>query len=515
MLNVIHVDRYFGDLILFQDLSFHLRTGERVGLVGDNGSGKTTLLRLMAGLDEPDHGAVRLAHHAKAGFLDLSPTGIQKQDPTFQSASTSALSWQVRQTGLIDKLQATAHPETLSGGEKTRLALSRFLADPPDVMLLDEPTNNLDLPGIQSVIRLLDEQTCAMVIVSHDRYLLDNLVTRIVEIENGRLVEYEGNYSFYREEKERLYEEQLHRFEEDRKQQRQVQEAIKRTRQWAEKAHRDSTKKDSSGLTMGRKEFKRAKAMKMEKKAKNDIHRLERMVETGEKRPQTERSVRFDLSSTDKQGRRLLEATDLTKSYGSLRLFTGSHFQVRRGEKVALYGPNGCGKTTLIQMIRHLEEPDSGMLWLSPGAKTGILGQELERLPADRLLLDYLIDKLGKLDGQDRAMLAQLGLSKRHLEQMCGTFSLGEQMKIKLVELILSKHDFLILDEPTNYLDLHAREQLEKSLQDYQGTLLIASHDARLLEKFCDKVLLFDGGQIRRLEQSFSDYFASQLSGRI
>jgi macrolide transport system ATP-binding/permease protein len=467
----------------------------------------------MAGLDEPDRGEIRLARHATAGFLDLSPSGILNQNRAVQGISgtpatpTAGLSWQARQTGLVDRIDDDAHPDTLSGGERTRLALSRFLADPPDVMLLDEPTNNLDLPGFRTVIRLLDDQESAMDIVSHDRYLLDSLVTRIVEIENGNLVEYAGNYSFYREEKERLYTEQLHRFEEDRKQQRQVQDAIKRTRQWAEKAHRDSTKKDSSGLTMGRKEFKRAKAMKMEKKAKNDIRRLERMVATGEKRPQTERSVHFDLSSTDKQGRRLLEATSLAKSYGSLCLFHDSHFQVRRGEKVALFGPNGCGKTTLIRLIRHLEEPDSGTLWLSPGAKTGILGQELERLPAGKILLDYLIDKLGKLDGQDRAMLAQLGLSKRHLEQTCDTFSLGEQMKIKLVELIMSRHDFLILDEPPNYLDLHAREQLEKSLVDYPGTLLIASHDARLLQKVCDKVLLFGDSQIRRLEQSFSDFF--------
>lgn len=523
MLQAIHISRFFGDKILFQDLSFQLPDGERVGLVGDNGSGKTTLLHLLAGLDVPDQGEIRVVRRQRIGLLDLSPVrnpagaaGSVWQSPSFQTTepdTATSLVWQQEQTGLVRDLPRQGQWSTLSGGERTRLALSRFLADPPDIFLLDEPTNNLDLAGIQTVIRQLASQSAAMVIVSHDRYLLDCLVTRIVEIDYGQLVEYQGNYSFYRQEKERLFQERLHRFEEGRKQQRQIQDAIRQTREWAEKGHRNSTKPDASGLTMGVKEKKRARAMKKDKKAKNDIQRLERLIQASEVRPKAEKTVRFDLAHSEKQGRRIMEAVGLAKSFGPKQLFGPSDFYLLRGEKAALLGPNGSGKSTLIHLIQHHSEPDQGRIWVSPGARIGILGQELEPLPAHLTLQAYLVARLGRLDADDRSQLAQLGLSKHHLAQTCDTFSLGEQMKIKLVELILFRHDFLILDEPTNYLDLHAREQLEQTLQHFPGTLLIVSHDARLLENICDKVLVIAGQRISRQESGFREFFAEKVPG--
>jgi len=246
MLQAIRLGRHFGDRTLFDSLDFQLAGGERVGLVGDNGSGKTTLLRLLAGLDEPDDGTVRLSRRQTAGLLDLSPAG-----------------------------ESTDEDGTLSGGERTRRALDLFLADPPDILLLDEPTNNLDLDGIREVIGRLDAMPAAMVIVSHDRYLLDSLVTRIVEIENGRLAEYAGNYSFYREEKARRYEAQLHRYETDRKEQRRIGEAIRQVRDFAEKGHRTSGELDASGHKAGMLKVKRrARAKKHDKQAKSDIPRL-------------------------------------------------------------------------------------------------------------------------------------------------------------------------------------------------------------------------------------------------
>jgi macrolide transport system ATP-binding/permease protein len=476
-LEVFQLTKSFGEHEVLRGISFTLARGERVGLVGANGSGKSTLLRILAGLDQPDGGECRLARQSSAGLLQ---TGADQE-------------------GIV--------AGDLSGGEITLLAVTRFMADPPNLLLLDEPTNNLDFHGIQTVTRLLQGSSASMLVVSHDRYFLDNLVTRILEIEDGQIVEYAGNYSFYREEKERLYQEKLHRYEESQKEQKRIREAISEKRQWAEKSHRDSTKLDSTmHKTMGLKEYKRAKAMKLDKKAKNDIRRLERLTDDGEPKPKAESKVQFAFAGGERHGRRLLEANALAKSFGARILIKPSYFYVLRNEKVAIFGPNGCGKTTLLRMIEGLEPADAGQVWLSPNVRPFVLTQSIDDFPAGQSVLTWLTERLGHLDGMARAHLAQLGFSRRLLQQDIASISQGERMKLKLAEPILRQCECLILDEPTNYLDLHAREMLEDALADYPGTLLVVSHDIYLLQKICDKVLLFDNGQIRRLELSFAEY---------
>jgi macrolide transport system ATP-binding/permease protein len=470
----------FGDHEVLRRIDCKLARGERVGLVGSNGCGKTTLLKIIAGLMQADGGEIRLPRQATAGLLQ---TGAD--------------------SGLADQPQSAG----LSGGERTLAAVTRFMAEPPDLLLLDEPTSNLDFQGIRTVIRMLEACPGSMLIVSHDRYFLDRVVTRILEIEDGILVEYPGNYSVYRETKARVFQERLHRYEAARKEQQRIQEAIREKRQWADKAHRDSTKLDSTAhKTMGLKEYKRAKAMKLDKKAKNDIRRLERLAQDSEPKPRAESRVQFAFAGSERHGRRLLEAEALSKSFGSRLLWNPSHFYVLRQEKVAIFGPNGCGKTTLLRMIEGLEPADSGQIWLSPNARPFILSQRIDDFPAGQTILAWLTERLGPLDGMARAHLAQLGFGKSLLEQDVADTSQGERMKLKLVEPILRQCECLILDEPTNYLDLHAREMLEEALADYPGTLLVVSHDLYLLEKVCTKVLLFENQKIRRLEQCFEEY---------
>jgi macrolide transport system ATP-binding/permease protein len=482
-----NISKQFGDRAVLRRIDCKLAKGERVGLVGSNGCGKTTLLRIIAGLEQADGGEIHLPRQASVGLLE---------------------------TGADSRLAGQPQAASLSGGERTLAAVTSFMANPPDLLLLDEPTSNLDFQGIQTVINLLRDCPGGMLIVSHDRYFLDRAVTRIVEIEDGRLVEYPGNYTVYRETKARIYQERLHRYEAARKEQQRIKEAIQEKRQWAEKAHRDSTKLDSTAhKTMGLKEYKRAKAMKLDKKAKNDIRRLESLAQDSEPKPRSETRVQFAFAGGERHGRRLLEADALSKSFGSRLLWRPSHFYVMREEKVAVFGPNGCGKTTLLHMIEGLEPADGGRIWLSPNARPFILSQRIDDFPAGQTILAWLTERLGPLDGMARAHLAQLGFSKGLLEQDVADTSQGERMKLKLVEPILRHCECLILDEPTNYLDLHAREMLEEALADYPGTLLVVSHDLYLLEKVCDKVLLFEGQQIRRLEQSFAEY-AERLAAR-
>jgi macrolide transport system ATP-binding/permease protein len=507
VLQVNHLNKSFADHILLNDLSFSLSEGERVGLAGVNGCGKTTLLAILAGQITPDSGDIQLARNVSVGLLSQLPDpgeDLGKLQVKEAMGEKLELAWQLNPDGFDQRTLDQAG--TLSGGERTRLALGRFLANPPDIMLLDEPTNNLDLDGIQTVISLLQMSPGSMIIVSHDRYLLDKVVTRILEIDSGRIVSYSGNYSFYRDEKQRIHQAQLSNFFEGKKQQRRLQHEIQQKRQWSDKAHRDSTKMDASGNKMGLKEYKRVKAGKLAKKAKNDIRRLERLqTETGEK-PKDEIKPVFSFTGQERHGKRILEATDLRKAYGTNQLFTDSNFYLLRGEKAALFGPNGCGKTTLISMIQGSENADGGKLIVSPGSTPIVMSQQLDNLPDRCTLLEYLVSLSGKLDGRDRATLAQLGFSPRQLQQPADRISPGERVRLRIAELVLSRRDFLILDEPTNYLDLHAREQLEDALAAVDATLLLVSHDIYLLKRICNKVLVFENGRIMRREASFAEY---------
>ncbi|NLM77391.1 MAG: ABC-F family ATP-binding cassette domain-containing protein [Ruminococcaceae bacterium] len=507
VLQVLHLNKSYTDRRLLQDLTFSLGAGERVGLVGNNGCGKTTLLRMLSGQETPDSGEIRLADSVRVGYMAQLPdprADLNSLKLLHQNGEKPQLAWQLSPDGLSERTVEQAH--TLSGGERTRLALSRFLATDPDLLLLDEPTNNLDLDGIQTVIRLLKNSPGTMIIVSHDRYLLDQLVTRILEIDNTSIRSYTGNYSQYRKEKERLLQESLHRYAESRKQQRQLQVEITQKRQWADKAHRDSTKADGSGNKMGLKEYKRVKAGKLARKAKQDMRRLEQLKQTSEARPKTERKTTIAFDGQERHGKRILEAVGLSKAYPSRPLFEDSNFYILRGEKVALTGPNGCGKTTLVRLIQGLEQPDNGRLLISPSCTPVVMGQTLERLPSGHTLLTYLTDKLGKLSGADRASLEQMGFTGEHLFLQADRISPGELVRLRIAELILSHQDFLILDEPTNYLDLRAREQLEQALVQVQATLLLVSHDLYLQKAVCDKVLAFAGSRIVRREESFADY---------
>jgi len=250
--------------------------------------------------------------------------------------------------------------------------------------------------------------------------------------------------------------------------------------------------------------------MKMDRKVKSDIRRLERLKADVGDRPREEKTVRFAISAEVSHGRRILEASCISKSFDGQVLFADSSFTVARGEHVALWGPNGCGKSTLITMLTGEVQPDSGDLRISPTSSPFVLPQTFAGFTQKERAMDYLLREIGHLNGDDRALLANLGITARHLAQPLCTLSFGEQMKIKLAEPVLSRRDFIILDEPTNHLDLPMREMLEKTLSEYPGTLLLVSHDIYFLKRTCDKVFIFESGKIRRLEYSFSEYLEKQ-----
>ncbi len=549
-IQVNHLRKDRGEMTLLTDINFTIEYKERVGLVGMNGCGKSTLLEILSGRIEADGGSAVVSDQSSVAMLrqssfaddekhmppvdedrvtesyeedwlpesyeeDWLPESYEDISDAFSSYDT--LSDETRKYMRMfhlpyDRIDSLS---VLSGGERTKLALSLLLSQHPKLLLLDEPTNHLDYEGIQTLIRILNEYPATMLIVSHDRYFLDSIVSRVLEIEGGRIFMYQGNYSAYRMEKARLFEEKVHRYEDGKKEQGRISDAISKVKNWSEKAHRDSTDPDPSGLKAGVKEKKRAKAKKMDKKVKNDIRRLERLVTEGEQRPQAEKTVRFTLSADVSHGKRILEASGLTKSFGEKQVFAESDFTVARGERVALWGPNGCGKSTLVAIISGQLQPDSGQIRVSPGSIPFVLTQGFADLPIHVTALEYLVETVGNVTGADRALLFNMGLETRHLKQKIETLSYGEQMKLVLSIPILMQRDFLVLDEPTNHLDLHTREMLEDTLSQYPGTLLLASHDLYLLNKVCDKVLVFQDGRIRRLEYSFKEYMERQNSGGV
>lgn len=495
----------FGIHPVLDHISFFIEEGERIGLVGGNGTGKSTLLSLIDGSRSPDEGLIRCKSGTTFAVLRQSPMDGSVKHEITEGSITAAVRKYMRMLNLDENIFSRL--DHLSGGDRTKLALSVLLSHESTVLLLDEPTNNLDYEGIKALIEVIRNYPGTVVTVSHDRYFLDQTVDRILELENHQLSSFPGNYSDFKRQKKELFEESVHRYEDTRKEQKRIKEEIDGMRAWSEKAHRESRKKDRSGNKMGMKEFKRAKAKKMDQKVKSDMHRLERLTVNGQKRPFEERAVRFEISSSGNRGKRILEARDLSMSYDGHVLFEDSSFYLQRGEKVALFGRNGCGKTTLLSMILQAQSPASGNLWVSQSSTPSYIPQSFSGFPPEEITLRHLIDTVGSLDGNDRALLSNIGITKEMLERKIGTLSFGEQMKLKLIEPILMKKDFIIMDEPTNHLDIGMREKLEETLIEYDGTLLIASHDIVLLKGVCDKMLLFENGTIRRLEDSFTEFW--------
>ena len=485
-------------------ISFSVTEGERIGLVGANGSGKSTLLHILSGRLKADTGGILLPVLTSTAMLEQNAL----TDEELALLAEQGIPGEARKYMKLLAFSPDENPllTSLSGGERTKIKLSLLLAEEPQLLLLDEPTNHLDLHGTNMLLRLLDVYPGTVIAVSHDRYFLDRLVNRILALDGGILFDFYGNYTEYREDRERRYSESLHRYEEGKKEQERIYESITQIKQWSDKAHRDSTKKDPSGNKMGFKEFQRKKAKQMDKKVKNDIRRLERKISEGEQRPQSERKVRFDISGEASHGKRVLEVSPMAVSFSSNPLFETDGFGIARGEHVALWGANGTGKSTFIRLITGDLLPDRGSLYLSKSVTPFVLHQTFAGFTEKKSVREYLLDTVGHLSGEDRALLTHMGITTRHIDQRIDTLSFGEQMRIKLSEPILSERELIILDEPTNHLDLPMRERLEETLAEYPGTLILASHDLYFLKRVCNKVLLFENGKLRRLEDSFSEY---------
>ncbi|QKS47906.1 ABC-F type ribosomal protection protein (plasmid) [Paenibacillus cellulosilyticus] len=519
LISVRNLKKSFGDHTVLSGISFDIAEGERIGLVGMNGAGKTTLANLLFGGLQPDDGMIR-AHrpNLNIGYLLQSTSytvhtfaGMGAMSGNREGYSdTERFLELTSQLGLAKVRHWDENRfDGLSGGEKTKLAIADIWASKPDVLLLDEPTNHLDLQGVEWLIDELKSFEGTVIVISHDRHFLDRATKRTIEIDEGAVTSYPGNYTFYREEKARRYASQLHQYIEQTKYERKIQDEIARLKQWSDKAHREAGKVGKMAeMRAGVKEFYRSKAKKMDQQIKSRIHRLEKIDLEGVKKPKEEAEVRFGWDQPAKRGRRIVEALQLHKSFGERKLFDNSSFFVQRGERIGLLGPNGCGKTTLLRIMTGQETTDAGRMWISPAASIAYLTQDVSDLKPNQTVIAMIEDAFPSREQQSavRTMLANMGLDESILRRSIGDLSLGERTRVKLARLIMQEHDVLILDEPTNHLDLPSREQLEQALIDYDGTLLVVSHDRYFVERICDKLLVFNNGTISKQESGLKEY---------
>ncbi|MGE5422631.1 MAG: ribosomal protection-like ABC-F family protein [Ignavibacteriales bacterium] len=506
LLSCSGVNKNFGDRSVLKDIAFDMDHRERIGLVGRNGEGKSTLLKILIGQLEPDGGRiVKNRRDFSIGYLAQAEDGsfnIESIDSQNQNGKYGEVSSHLK----IGYLRDRSAGDVVSGGERTKRELARIWASEPHLLILDEPTSSLDYQGVEWLITELRRYPGALLVVSHDRYFLDQTVTRILELEAGVIKEYSGNYSYYRDEKKRQYESQLHQYQAEEKTRKTIEANIEQQEQWAGQAHRQAAQKARElGWKKGGREYFRGKAKKREKAVKSKIKRLEKLKTEGAQKPRAETRIIFSFDEAGRTGRTFLEAKDIGKSFGDRILFQDSSFFIKRGEKVGLIGDNGTGKTTLQKIMLGEEVLDKGRIYVSSSARIACVCQDQSHLDQAKSALQY-INEQGRLGDNAGTLLANLGLHRETLKQPMATLSPGEKTKLQIALAMMQDHNVLLLDEPGSYLDLFGREQLEESLTGYDGTILLIAHDRYMLEKICETLLVIKEQKIQRIEGGFREY---------
>ena len=472
--------------------------GDRIGLIGPNGAGKTTLANILYGSLEPDSGSrIPFKKELTVGYLRQSSEYTETMMEAMLASDLGDLRQAAGQMGMEDVFDWDAdRAATLSGGERTKLAFLQAWAARPHLLILDEPTNHLDMAGREWLIGQIREYPGAVLLISHDRYLLDRTANRIAEIEGGKVRMYEGGYAFYREEKARLTREYRRQYEKEEAEQRKLAAEISKVRQWAQSGHDNAQKKAiKTGMKFGGKEHYRAKAMKKDRQVQSKIKRLEKLKENRLEKPRESDPVRIAFAEGGGHGRRMIEAEGLGHRFGERTLFVGGDFIIERDARVGITGDNGCGKTTLLRMITGDIRPQKGRLWVSPSARMGYLTQDVTDLPQGKSPLSYLQGRYPQRRDAGN-VLGAIGLRGDLLQKNIGHLSIGQQMRVKLAQLAMEEVNLLLLDEPSNHLDIQSREEVGDALTRFPGTLLLVSHDRYLIEEVCTSMLVFDGGRI-------------------
>lgn len=517
VLNVAHVQKSFAGDVVLKDATLMIREKEKVALVGQNGTGKSTLLKIIASQIPADEGTIAFKKGVKVGYLpqeaqfDSNSTLYDEVESVFDKLLSTETRMRAveqemgrpevynhpellqqkmkeyaaltevfeRQEGFqikakinsillglgFDETQFSQPVSSMSGGEKTRVLLAKLLLQEPDILLMDEPTNHLDVQAIQWLESYLKDYRGAVLIVSHDRFFLDETVSRVYEMSKGRCTEYQGNYSDYASQKQTELLIQQASYEAQQKELRRLERAWKQTLAWAHQS----------------------RSHKLKVKADNIKRRLDRIqrIDRPNLNPQT---MHVDLSTNQRSGKDVLTLENVEKRLPGRVLFTGVSLQLKLGDKVALIGPNGVGKSTLLRLIMGFDQPDAGSIRLGASVHLAYYDQQHLELNQAKTCFDEIMDTKRMNNLQARSLLAQFMFTGDDVFKTIGQLSGGEKSRLQLAKLTITDANFLILDEPTNHLDLPSTEVLEKALADFDGTILFVSHDRYFINQVANRV---------------------------
>lgn len=469
------------DTFLFEHVTATVKQGEVIGIIGRNGAGKSTLLQLIRGMLVPTTGEIKGLQTVKTAFVEQELAHFNRMEITTKEAD------------LLSKWKVPNVPfAALSGGEKLKMRLAEGFSQGVQLLMLDEPTNHLDEQSTNFLIKQVQNYRGTVIVVSHDRYFLDSVVTKIWSIEDNRLIEHNGNYSNYMAEREHRRLTQQRAYDKQQKNIERIEAQMQELTAWSQKGHAQSTKLE------GFKEYHRVKVKRLDSQVKSKKKRLEAELEKARvEAVKPEAEIRFSLGTHQRVGKRFLETKNVSLHFNDRVLFKDVNVTAQFGDKIAITGINGSGKTSFLKVILGQLKAE-GRVWLSPAANIGYLSQEVFDLPLEQTPEQYFYQETFEERGKVRNLMKNLGFTSTHWTSAIGEMSMGERVKCKLMAYILADKNVLILDEPTNHLDLPSREQLEQTLAQYNGTLLVVSHDRYFLEKVTNSVWEIHAQQIEK-----------------
>lgn len=493
MIILNNICKEFADKKLFENLNLTIYDGEKIGIVGNNGTGKTTLLNIIAKELLPGTGTVCTndkIEYVKQTGLTKAPTKEMTIDEKI------ALNKNFFKLNLKQNI-SNQNLETYSGGERTKMALlNAFKDENINTILLDEPTNHLDENGINWLIEKINNFVGTVIVVSHDRYFLNQVANKIIEIENGKVCEYYGNYNDFFAQKTEKFEHEKKQYALQKSFNQKLENQIKELKQKAKTFDKISCRDGSSDKrTMAFKNTMSIKAGKISRQVKAKESRLEQQKQKNIERPFEEKEIFYNINSSNFDHKMLLKAENLSKKFDDNLLFENVNFCLNSGDKIALTGNNGSGKTTLLKIILG-QESFEGTLWKSSCVKIAYLSQDVFDINENISIIEYASKNGFEYKTKFLTNLANMGLNKQIFDKKISTLSLGEKMKIKLNEIILSDFNLLLLDEPTNHLDINNKIFLEKVLKNYNGNLIVVSHDKSFVNNISTKVFKIENKKI-------------------